>query len=95
MSAPQGQRIAILRERAPGETRVSATPETVRKLVALGATVAVEQGAGLAASLSDEDYRVAGAEVSQAETVLAGADMVSVLIRGINSIASASRPATA
>ena len=76
MSAPQGQRIAILRERAAGETRVSATPETVRKLVALGAAVAVEQGAGMAASLFDEDYRAAGAEVGKAETVLARADIV-------------------
>jgi NAD(P) transhydrogenase subunit alpha len=37
-------RIAVLRERAAGETRVAATPETVRKLVALGAQVAVEAG---------------------------------------------------
>ncbi|MCT2399415.1 NAD(P) transhydrogenase subunit alpha [Novosphingobium mangrovi (ex Huang et al. 2023)] len=74
--APQGQRIAVLKERASGETRVSATPETVRKLVALGASVAVESGAGVAASLSDEDYRTAGAETGTAEAVLAGADIV-------------------
>ena len=39
-------RIAVLKERASGETRVSATPETVKKFIALGATVAVEAGAG-------------------------------------------------
>ena len=76
MTAPQGQRIAVLRERALGETRVSVTPETVKKLVALGARVAVESGAGAAASISDEDYRSVGAEVGAAEAVLAGADMV-------------------
>ena len=41
--------IAVLRERAGGETRVSATPETVKKLITLGATVTVETGAGIAA----------------------------------------------
>ena len=38
-------RIAILQERAAGETRVAVTSETVRKFIALGATVAVERGA--------------------------------------------------
>lgn len=76
MTAPQGQRIAVLKERAIGETRVSATPETVRKLTALGARLAVESGAGIAASISDDDYRAAGAEVGPVESVLAGADIV-------------------
>ena len=76
MTAPQGQRIAVLKERATGETRVSATPETVKKLTALGASLAVENGAGIAASISDEDYRAAGAEVGTADAVLAGADIV-------------------
>ncbi|WP_159977986.1 MULTISPECIES: NAD(P) transhydrogenase subunit alpha [unclassified Novosphingobium] len=76
MPAPQGQRIAVLKERASGETRVSASPETVRKLTALGAVVAVENGAGMAASISDEDYRAAGAEVGSAQAVVAGADIV-------------------
>jgi len=57
-------RIAILRERAAGETRVAATPETVRKFVALGATVAVEPGAGACAAISDADYAAAGAELT-------------------------------
>ena len=70
------RRIAVLAERAPGETRVSATPETVRKLSALGATVAVESGAGLSASISDEDYRSAGAEVGALDAVLADAQIV-------------------
>ncbi|TCM21886.1 NAD(P) transhydrogenase subunit alpha [Novosphingobium sp. PhB165] len=69
-------RFAVLKERAAGETRVSATPETVKKLIALGAAVAVESGAGLAASISDADYAAAGAEVGPAAEVLAGADIV-------------------
>jgi len=72
----QGTRISVLRERASGETRVSATPETVRKLVGLGAALAVESGAGLGASIADADYKAAGAELGSAEQVLASADIV-------------------
>jgi len=67
-------RIAVLRERAAGETRVAATPETVRKFIALGASVAVEPGAGACASIPDADYAAAGAELSVDAT--AGADIV-------------------
>ena len=67
-------RIAVLRERASGETRVAATPETVRKFVALGAVVAVEPGAGAGAVISDSDFVAAGANVSTA--ALTGADIV-------------------
>ena len=73
---PQGRRIAVLKERAEREHRVSATPETVKKLCALGATLAVEQGAGLSASISDEDYRAAGAQIGSAEEVVNGANIV-------------------
>ena len=45
-------RIAVLKERAAGERRVAATPETVRKFAALGAAVAVEAGAGEGAGIS-------------------------------------------
>lgn len=57
-------KIAVLRERAHGETRVSATPETVRKFIALGAKVSVEPGAGAKAKISDSEYRRAGADIS-------------------------------
>ncbi len=70
------QRLAVLQERASGETRVAATPETVKKFIALGASVAVEAGAGLAASIADADYAAAGAEVGEAAAVVAGADIV-------------------
>ena len=72
MSGPL--RIAVLRERATGETRVAATPETVKKFAALGAVVAVEPGAGLAASIADADYEAAGASVTS--SALTGADVV-------------------
>lgn len=53
--------ITVLRENAPGERRVAATPETVKKLVAAGATVGVESGAGTAAGFLDAAYAQAGA----------------------------------
>jgi H+-translocating NAD(P) transhydrogenase subunit alpha len=67
--------IAVLRERAEGETRVSATPETVRKLIALGAEVTVESGAGVAAAIADADYAAVGAKIATADAA-AGADIV-------------------
>jgi len=60
---PQALRIAVLKERAKGETRVAAMPETVKKFIALGASVAVEAGAGESASIADADYAAAGAQV--------------------------------
>ena len=71
----QSVAIAVLRERAAGETRVAATPETVKKLTALGATVTVEAGAGLAASIADADYAAAGARIAESAAAQ-GADIV-------------------
>jgi NAD(P) transhydrogenase subunit alpha len=70
-------RIAVPRETQGSETRVAATPETVRKYLALGATVAVENGAGLLSGISDADYSAAGATIGKtAKEVLKGADIV-------------------
>jgi H+-translocating NAD(P) transhydrogenase subunit alpha len=69
-------RIAVLKETAEGERRVSATPETIKKFIGLGASVAVEAGAGEAASISDADYVNAGAMVGPREQVLTGAEAV-------------------
>ena len=69
-------RIAVLKERAPGENRVAITPETVKKFAALGATVAVEEGAGNAASIPDEAYSEAGAHLASGPETVAGADIV-------------------
>ena len=68
-------RIAVLKE-AAGESRVSATPETAKKFAALGAHVAIESGAGEAASISDPDYEAAGAIVADRQSTLAGADII-------------------
>ncbi|HZQ00320.1 MAG TPA: Re/Si-specific NAD(P)(+) transhydrogenase subunit alpha [Reyranella sp.] len=56
-------KIAILKERRPHETRVAATPETVKKLKALGAEVTIEAGSGSAASYPDQAYAEAGATI--------------------------------
>ena len=69
-------KIAVVRETAPGETRVAATPETVKKFIGLGAEVAVESGAGDSASISDAHFEAAGATVGPREKLLAGADII-------------------
>ena len=57
-------RIAVARELESGETRVAATPETVKKMKALGADVAVEPGAGANAGIPDAEFTTAGAAVA-------------------------------
>jgi NAD(P) transhydrogenase subunit alpha len=70
-------RLAVLKERRAFETRVAATPDTVKKLTALGLTVAVESGAGLSAAIVDADFAAAGAEiVPDAAAALDGAGIV-------------------
>ena len=69
-------KIAVLKEQADGERRVSATPETVKKFIALGATIGVESGAGESASIVDSAYADAGASVGDRAATLAGADIV-------------------
>jgi NAD(P) transhydrogenase subunit alpha len=56
-------RIAVLAETDANEARVAATPETVKKLAGLGATVAVVAGAGSRAGIPDADFAAAGASV--------------------------------
>ena len=69
-------KIAVLKEAAAGERRVSATPETVKKFGSLGAEVAVEKGAGEAASYADQGYADAGASLGTRAAVLKDADIV-------------------
>ncbi|MBX6425479.1 MAG: Re/Si-specific NAD(P)(+) transhydrogenase subunit alpha [Variibacter sp.] len=57
-------KIAIPAETQAGEPRVAATPETVKKLIALGATVAVERGAGVRSGIPDADYEAVGATLA-------------------------------
>ncbi|MDQ1631078.1 MAG: H+-translocating transhydrogenase subunit alpha [Frankiaceae bacterium] len=58
--------IGVVRESAPGETRVAATPSTVEQLVKLGYDVVVESGAGARASFADEQYVASGAAIGDA-----------------------------
>ena len=70
-------RLAIPRETHPGENRASITPETVKKLVRLGADLAIESGTGAGAGFSDEAYAAEGASVvTDRDALLGGADMV-------------------
>ncbi len=69
--------VAVTRERRAGETRVAATPETVKKLIASGFSVTVEAGAGTAASCLDADYAAAGATIAKSlKDALAKADVL-------------------
>jgi NAD(P) transhydrogenase subunit alpha len=68
-------RIAVLKESAPGETRVAAVPETVKKIVGLGHSVTVQAEAGVSASYPDELYKAAGAEIA-GDGGISGADLV-------------------
>lgn len=70
-------KIAVPRESEAVETRVAATPDTVKKLIALGATVSVEKGAGTSSRILDADYEAVGATIAaDAAATLADADVV-------------------
>ena len=69
-------KIAVLKETAAGETRVAASPETVKKFIALGATVSVEKGAGLSASISDAEYEAMGATLGTAAATAKDAEIL-------------------
>jgi len=75
-------KLAIVAETAPGERRVAATPESVKKLIDLGHEVSVETGAGTAAGYPDADYTDAGATIASSfADVVKGAD-VTFKVRG-------------
>ena len=58
-------KIAIPAEVDPAEPRVAATPDTVKKMKALGADVVVETGAGVKSGMLDADYEAAGASIGR------------------------------
>ena len=68
-------KIAVLKE-GGAETRVAAIPETVKKFAGLGATIAVEKGAGELASISDAEFEAAGATTGSRAEVLKDADII-------------------
>jgi NAD(P) transhydrogenase subunit alpha len=67
--------IGVVAESDPRETRVAASPETVKKFTALGAEVAVQSGAGVSGGISDAEFRTAGARIVDAAEAF-GADIV-------------------
>ena len=70
-------KIAVPTETDLTETRVAATPETVKKFIALGAAVAVQAGAGADSRITDAEYQAAGATIApDAKATLADADIV-------------------
>ncbi|MEV4455126.1 Re/Si-specific NAD(P)(+) transhydrogenase subunit alpha [Microbispora sp. NPDC049633] len=69
------QRLGVVAESAPGETRVAATPATVPQLVSLGYEVIVESGAGRRSGFTDDAYARAGARIGDREETW-GADVV-------------------
>ena len=70
-------KIAIPRERAAGENRVAATPDTIGKLVGMGLEVVCEKGAGKGSSIPDEAYAGAGATIAgDAAATMGKADIV-------------------
>lgn len=69
-------RIGIPAETRAGETRVAATPETVKKLLATGHNVLIETGAGARAHYPDADYAAAGATLVDAATLYKEAQIV-------------------
>ncbi|MET0338229.1 MAG: Re/Si-specific NAD(P)(+) transhydrogenase subunit alpha [Caulobacter sp.] len=69
--------IAVTKERRAGETRVAATPDSVKKLIAAGFAVTVEEGAGVSAAIPDAEYAAAGAKLAKtAKAALADADIL-------------------
>ncbi|KAF0184719.1 MAG: NAD(P) transhydrogenase subunit alpha [Hyphomonadaceae bacterium] len=69
-------KIAIIKETRDQETRVAASPETVKKMTALGHEIIIESGAGLGASVSDADFKSAGATIAKdAKFALKGANL--------------------
>jgi NAD(P) transhydrogenase subunit alpha len=74
--------IAVTKERRSGETRVAATPETVKKLKAAGFDVVVEAGAGAGASFLDGDYEAAGAAIAKSAKDAIGKADILFKVRG-------------
>ena len=69
--------IGIIKERRLDEKRVAATPDTVKKFIAMGLKVSIEKGAGITAAITDHEYEEAGANIlDDAQRVLENADIV-------------------
>jgi NAD(P) transhydrogenase subunit alpha len=70
-------KIAVLKERRDGEKRVAASPDSVEKFIKLGCSVTIESGAGDDASIHDDAFKAAGAEIAKTPAAtVKGADVV-------------------
>jgi NAD(P) transhydrogenase subunit alpha len=79
-------KIGVAKERRPHEARVAVSPDTVKKYVGLGASVAIETGAGAGANIPDEAFKAAGAEIAPDEaSALKDADLVLKVQRPLTS----------
>jgi len=88
-------KLAVLKERRDGETRVAATPETVKKLKAVGFDVTVETGAGASSSISDDAYAAEGATIApDFASALNGAELVFKIRRPTDEELGAMAPGT-
>jgi NAD(P) transhydrogenase subunit alpha len=74
-------KIAVLREKQPGEARVALVPESVKKLVSAGVEVGIETGAGLRAGFPDAEYESAGASLMSRGDLLPEADILACVNR--------------
>ena len=88
-------KIAIPRERRAQETRVAASPDTVRKLIGLGCEVAVEKGAGAEAAYTDAAYKEAGAAIAKDAAAACKGAAVVLKVRGPEAGELAALPAGA
>jgi NAD(P) transhydrogenase subunit alpha len=74
-------KLAIAKEKRTGEARVAATPETVKKLKALGVDITVESGAGAGAHIADQLFKDAGATIAEPGQAFRDADVVFKVLR--------------
>ncbi|RPH61020.1 MAG: NAD(P)(+) transhydrogenase (Re/Si-specific) subunit alpha, partial [Burkholderiales bacterium] len=87
-------RIGVPAETRPGEARVAATAETVKKLASVGHQIVVEAGAGLGASQTDDAYTTAGASIGTAADALGAETVLKVRAPSTTELASMRRGAT-
>jgi H+-translocating NAD(P) transhydrogenase subunit alpha len=88
-------RIAVLSEADKAETRVAATPETIKKYKALGVDVVVQAGAGVTSGVPDEEFAAAGAAIAKnAKETLKDADVVLKVRRPVESELKGMKPGT-
>ena len=86
-------KLAVLRERDPGESRVAATPDTIKRYRGMGFDVSVEVGAGIGSGIPDGEFEAAGARIEgTTEAVVSGADAILAVRRPTPSALAGCRP---